>query len=80
MYKLNEDGFSQKFSAFSAEVIGTMENGDLKLDYEYYVNDKKVDKINYNNAVSNAFNFDKATRLNESAVEYEEFKELVENY
>lgn len=80
VYKLNEDGFSQKFSAFSAEVIGTQENGDLKLDYEYYVNDEKVGKADYDDAISDAFNFDKATKLNKNAVEYEEFKKLVENY
>ena len=80
VYKLNEDGFSQKFSAFSAEVIGKEENGDLKLDYEYYVNDEKVDKADYDDAISDAFNFDKATKLNKDAVEYEEFKKLVENY
>ena len=80
VYKLGEAGFSQKFSAFSAEVIGKEENGDLKLDYEYYVNDEKVDKADYDDANSDAFNFDKATRLNKDAVEYEEFKKLVENY
>lgn len=80
VYKLGEAGFSQKFSAFSAEVIGKEENGDLKLDYEYYVNDEKVDKADYDDAISDAFNFDKATRLNKDAVEYEEFKKLVENY
>ena len=44
------------------------------------IDDEKVDKADYDDAISNAFNFDKATRLNKDAVEYEEFKKLVENY
>ncbi len=80
VYKLTHDGFTQTFSAYSVEKIDTMENGDLKLSYEYSVEGKRVDQLNYETAVNNAFNFTKSIRLNQNAVSYEEILQQIQNY
>ena len=80
VYTLKNGNFTKTLSASKYEKIETLENGDLEIAYDYCIGDKLVNTPDYDKAISDAFDFKNAKRLNENAVTYEEFKELVENY
>ena len=80
VYTLNNGKFTKVLSASKFEKIETLENGDLEIAYDYCIGDKRVNTPDYDKAISDAFDFKNAKRLNENAVTYEEFKQLVENY
>ena len=80
VYELTDDGFTKIFNAVSIEKVKTAENGDLTLSYEYSVEEKKVDKVNYEKAVNESFDFSKSKPLNKNAVSYEEILKQIENY
>lgn len=80
VYKLTADGFKKTFSAYKCEKIETSENGDSTLSYEYFVEGKRVDAKNYEDAVSASFNYEKSTSLIKNAVSYEEILTQIEEY
>lgn len=73
-YKLNDVGFTLIFESQSSERIETLENGKVRLYFEYSIGDETVNETEYNtavNAVDADLDFENAVRLNENEVEYD---------
>jgi len=82
-YKLNDAGFTLVFESHSSERIETLENGEVRLYFEYSIGDETVNEAEYNsavNAVDADLDFENAVRLNENEVEYDLIVQQIRDY
>ena len=79
VYKLNDDSFTKTFSALSVESVEHIGGEEYNFIYEYFVEDAPVSEAEYNTAVSSAFDFSQAVRLDENAVSYDEIVQQLQN-
>ena len=81
VYKLNENAFNITLNALSIENVEHIEGEEYNFTYEYFVENTSVSEEEYNDAINSAFDFSRATRLDENAVSYGEIiQQLKDGY
>ena len=79
VYKLDQNGFSQILKASYTERYVTLENGDLEIINEYFIDGKTVSKDEYNNAVNSAVDLSQTMEFYEKSVSYDVIKQQIED-
>ena len=79
VYKLDQNGFSQILKASYTERYVTLENGDLEIINEYFIDGKAVSEDEYNNAVNSAVDLSQAMEFYEKSVSYDVIKQQIED-
>ena len=81
VYKLNENGFTKILNALSVQSVEHIGGEEYNFVYEYFVENNSVSEEEYNDAINAAFDFSRATRLDENAVSYGEIiQQLKDGY
>ena len=79
VYKLDQNGFSQILKASYTERYVTLENGDLEIINEYFIDGKAVSEDEYNNAVNSAVDLSQTMEFYEKSVSYDVIKQQIED-
>ena len=79
VYKLDQNGFSQILKASYTERYVTLENGDLEIINEYFIDGKAVSEDEYNNAVHSAVDLSQTMEFYEKSVSYDVIKQQIED-
>ena len=77
VYKLDQNGFSQILKASYTERYVTLENGDLEIINEYFIDGKAVSEDEYNNAINDAIDLSQTAEFYENAVSYDVIKQQI---
>ena len=77
VYKLDQNGFSQILKASYTERYVTLENGDLEIINEYFIDGKTVSEDEYNNAVNFAVDLSQTMEFYEKSVSYDIIKQQI---
>jgi len=79
VYKLDQNGFSQILNASYTERYVTLENDDLEIINEYFIDGKTVSKDEYNAAVNSAVGLSQTREFYENSVSYDIIKQQIED-
>ena len=79
VYKLDQNGFSQILKASYTERYVTLENGDLEIINEYFIDGKAVSEDEYNNAINDAIDLSQTVEFYEKSVSYDVIKQQIED-
>ncbi len=77
VYKLDQNGFSQILNASYTERYVTLENDDLEIINEYFIDGKAVSKDEYNAAVNSAVDLSQTREFYENSVSYDIIKQQI---
>lgn len=80
VFKLDRNGFTPTFSAHLIERPVHLGNNEYKFTYEYSIEGRQVTEEEYNSAVQSAFDFEKAVRLDENAVDYDSICQQITDF
>ena len=77
VYKLTESSFVLILSGLEVQSYDYLENGDLKITSEYFLEDEPVSEEEFYAAFAAVFDYSQATGFHQSDVSYEEIRQLI---
>lgn len=77
VYKLTESSFDLILSGLEIQSYDYLENGDLKITSEYFLEDEPVSEEEFRATIAAVFDYSQATGFHQSDVSYEEIRQQI---